>query len=66
MWLGEAFWDLTGADRIAVERADWILKSSVTSSVMRLQVADEPFREASSHSGELQRKLRAVLFPGSV
>jgi hypothetical protein len=63
MWLGEPFWGLTGADRTAVEHADWIHKSSPRSSVIRLQVADEAFVEGTGRSGELQGKLRLLLFP---
>lgn len=66
MWLGEPFWQLTGADREAVERADWLQVSHPTATVMRIQAAGECFKGEEGSSRELQVRLRSLLFPRTV
>jgi hypothetical protein len=63
MWLGQPFWQLTGATRPEVEKAEWIKISNVAPSVTRLQAADRCFTMAEGPAGELQRRLRTLLFP---
>ncbi|MBS1912879.1 MAG: hypothetical protein JST22_12910 [Bacteroidetes bacterium] len=63
MWLGERFWPVTGADKDAVEHAAWLQVSHPMPSVTRIQAADTCFTTAEGESGELQDRLRALLFP---
>jgi hypothetical protein len=63
MWLGEPFWQLSGASKDEVKAADWLKISVPSPSVMRVQAADECFTSAEGASGDMQRKLRALLFP---
>jgi len=63
MWLGEPFWQLTGADKTGVENARWLRASKPVPSVTCLQAANECFTTADGASGELQGKLRSLLFP---
>ena len=63
MWLGEPFWQLTGADRTQVESTPWLQISKPVPSAIRVQAAEKCFTTAEGKSGELQRKLRLLLFP---
>lgn len=63
MWLGKQFWALTDADRSEVERASWIQKKAAGPNALRIEVAPKCFDTAEGVSGEIQRKLRDVLFP---
>ena len=63
MWLGETFWHLTGADRKEIERSGWLQVAHPLAEVIRIQAAEEYFRTPDSASGEIQKKLRSVLFP---
>jgi hypothetical protein len=66
MWLGEPFWKLTGANRTSIETAEWLQISKLVPSVTRIQAAPKCFITANGKSGELQRKLRSLLFPETV
>lgn len=63
MWLGDRFWQLTGADRTQMASARWLRVSNPLPTVMRLQASDLCFTTAEGASGELQSKLRSLLFP---
>src|ERR1700730_17707363 len=63
MWLGESFWRLSGASREAVEDAQWLRVTSPASSALRIQAAERCFTSQDGPSGELQRRLRSLLFP---
>ena len=65
MWLGEEFWPLTGASKQAVLAADWLRCEQLPHGVLRVQAADAPFTAAEGASGDLQDRLRALLFPRS-
>jgi len=65
MWLGEAFWPLTRADRHEVASRDGLRISNPIPSVTRIQSADRNFTTAEGGSGELQTRLRSLLFPES-
>jgi hypothetical protein len=64
MWLGEQFWNKTGADRASVLSADW-LKTENIDSAIKVKAADIPFDTAEGQSGELQNKLRLLLYQNS-
>ena len=63
MWLGEPFWQGTGANKVGIERSQWLQLSKPQTSVVRIETAAECFATAEGASGELQRKLRILLFP---
>lgn len=63
MWLGESFWQLSGADRKQVADTEWLRISNPAPSVIRLQAAERCFTTAENGSATLQAKLRALLFP---
>ena len=65
MWLGEAFWQLTGADWKKVELSDWLHTSKPSPHVLKIEAAEECFKTPDGRSGILQRKLRHLLFPNS-
>ncbi len=65
MWLGEQFWPLTGASKQDVLAADWLQCEQFPQDVLRIQAADVPFTTAEGASGDLQDKLRSLLFPQS-
>lgn len=61
-WLGEHFWRLTGANREEVQNTPWVNMSPSGSSAVKLQVAPGCFVAAEGSSGELQKRLRSLLF----
>lgn len=63
MWLSQSFWQLTGADRGAVESAGWIQVSHPSNTVLRIQATERCFTSANDGSEEIQRRLRSLLFP---
>jgi hypothetical protein len=62
MWLGESFWQITGADKRHVADAHWLRVFNLAPSVVKLQAAERSFTTAEGASGELQSKLRLLLF----
>jgi hypothetical protein len=62
MWLGEPFWELTGTDKSKVEKADWLQISHPVPPVIKVQAANECFTTAEGANGELQQRLRTLLF----
>jgi hypothetical protein len=65
IWLGEAFWPLTGARREGICAQNWLRCESRPGGVVRLRAADAPFTTAEGRSGELQVHLRSLLYPQS-
>ena len=65
MWLAESFWSLTGADRGEVVKSNWLRISNPIPSVTRVESADRTFATAEGASGDLQNRLRSLLFPSS-
>jgi hypothetical protein len=63
LWLGNPFWALTGANQEQVEGTAWLRVSHPADSVTKLQVADQNFTTADGTSGDLQTRLRSLLFP---
>jgi len=63
MWLGESFWQLSGADRKQVAEADWLRTSNSAPSITRLQAAERCFTTIEEGSAAVQAKLRTLLFP---
>lgn len=65
MWLGEQFWPLTGASKQTVLAANWLQCEAHANGVLRIQAAEAPFTTAEGASGDLQDRLRSLLFPHS-
>jgi len=65
MWLGAPFWNLTGTDRTYVQNAEWLSRAHPVPEVLRIQAASTCFKSADGESGDLQRRLRALLFPNN-
>ncbi len=63
MWLGEPFWQLTKANKVEIERSQWLQISRPCPTVIRIEASSRCFTTAEGASGELQRKLRTLLFP---
>ena len=63
MWLGEQFWALTGANKQSVLAADWLRCEQLPQGVLRIQASDTPFTTAEGASGDVQDRLRGLLFP---
>jgi hypothetical protein len=62
MWLGEPFWQLAGMDKSSVVKADWLRVSNPIPSVTKVQAADKCFATADEESGQIQKRLRTLLF----
>lgn len=65
MWLGEPFWQLTKVNKAQVEGAQWIQVYRTQPTVLRIESSARCFTTDEGASGELQRKLRTLLFPES-
>lgn len=65
MWLGEMFWQLTKANKVEVERSQWIQVSRPQPTVVRIDASERCFTTDEGASREVQRKLRTLLFPES-
>ena len=62
MWLGETFWQLVGTERERVKNADWIHVSNPIPSVTKIEVSAECFSTSVGVNGELQNRVRSLLF----
>lgn len=62
MWLGESFWPLSGANRERVANSSWLKVSRLSSSVTRIQSSEHCFATAEGAIGELQTRLRSLLY----
>jgi hypothetical protein len=65
MWLGEPFWTLAGVTKVSIETAEWLNVSKPAPAAFRIQSAEECFATDRDASGEVQKKLRSLLFPQS-
>jgi len=63
MWLGERFWKFSGAEKSKVEETDWLQVSTCSSTTLRVQASPKCFTSETASDGDLQRKLRQILFP---
>ena len=63
MWLGPGFWKLTGADKQRLIDEPWANCVETAEGLLRIQPSDEPFASAEGEAGEIQRRLRSLLYP---
>jgi hypothetical protein len=63
MWLGEHFWTLTSASPGVVASAGWVQASSPWPGVLRIAAAGRCFTTPDGASGDIQDRLRRLLFP---
>lgn len=62
MWFGPEFWPLVGAKKDDIEHLAWVKSAISERDVVRVESALEPFVTAEGESGEIQQKLRKVIF----
>lgn len=62
MWLGERFWQLSGSSKQRVLSEPWLQCTEIAAGLTRVQAAAECFSTDQGEAGDLQRKLRALLF----
>ncbi len=63
MWLGASFWPLTGAKKEAVCAQRWLRCEEFPGGVVRIKAAETPFSEGTGEPGQVQSRLRSLLFP---
>jgi hypothetical protein len=63
MWLGRPFWKLSGASRKRVLAQSWLKCRELPNDVLQIQAWDAPFTSAEGEQGEIQVRLRELLFP---
>lgn len=63
MWLGEPFWQLTGASKMETRRAASLQVVDLSPEVLKIEAAPRLFTTDQGSSGELQQRLRSRLFP---
>ena len=61
MWLGELFWEVAGQNKEVVIQQDW-LDVEVFENYIKLKAQDHLFDSALGEQGELQNRLRTLLF----
>ena len=61
MWLGEQFWENSGTSKEKVLTCDWLQIEEI-GSVIKLRVQQSPFISSDGKEGELQNKLRELLY----
>jgi hypothetical protein len=62
MWLGEPFWQLGKANKRELEQLDWLEVSNPLTSVVRIEASPKCFATDRGVAGEIQRRLRTLLF----
>jgi hypothetical protein len=62
MWFGERFWQVSGASKQRVLSQPWLQCSEIAPGLLRVQAAARCFSTDEGEAGDLQRKLRALLF----
>lgn len=62
MWFGERFWQVNSASKQEVLSAPWLQCAEVVTGLMRVHAAEQCFSTDQGEEGNLQRKLRALLF----
>jgi len=65
VWLGEPFWQLSGAEKSSLAYFDWLRVSHPEQNVIRIQSAESCFSGPDAKDGEIQRRLRKLLFPSA-
>ena len=63
MWLGRPFWKLTGAGKREVMAQSWLTCRELPNGVLQVQAWPKPFTTAEGEEGEIQNRLRDLLFP---
>lgn len=63
MWFGEPFWKITGTSKQKVISQGWLKCEERPGGILRVQAAEQPFTSAEGEQGEIQRRLRELLFP---
>jgi hypothetical protein len=63
MWLGRPFWKLTGASKKEVIGQTWLKCHELPNGVLQVQAWPKPFTSAEGEEGEIQNRLRDLLFP---
>ena len=61
MWLGESFWEVAGQNKEVVIHQDW-LDVELSENYIKLKAQDHVFDSALGEQGELQDRLRSLLF----
>ncbi len=62
MWLGGAFWQITGADQKILCSQKWLRCDAWLEGVIRIRAAETPFTTSDGSVGELQEQLRKLLY----
>lgn len=63
MWLGPSFWAATGANKEALGSGRWLQCNELPGGIVRIKAADTPFTASNSETGQIQERLRSLLFP---
>jgi hypothetical protein len=62
MWFGERFWQVANADKQMILSQAWLKSREILPGVLRVQAAEQCFSSDQGEAGDLQRRLRALLF----
>jgi len=66
MWLGQGFWELTGADREAVKTCDFLKTEEQDYGVLNIKAGPRVFTSDEGEEAEIQNRMRRLLYPRSV
>jgi len=62
MWFGPEFWALSGANPVALQSCDGVSVTDLGDGVTKVTTALEVFRSAEGMEGDLQNRMRKMLF----
>jgi hypothetical protein len=65
MWLGESFWPAAGVKKDRLRAQSWLQVDELPSGTVRIRAAAEPFTTSAGQAGDIQGKLRALLYASS-
>lgn len=64
MWFGDRFWQVSGVSKGDVLAAPGLECTETTQGLLRVRAAEQCFTTDQGDAGNVQRRLRALLFPG--
>lgn len=63
MWLGDAFFELTGSDKNRIKSTDWLKVSEDDLGILKIVAQEAPFTMDQGKEAEIQNSMRDLLFP---
>jgi hypothetical protein len=62
MWFSDLFWKLAGTDKSSLSKTNCLQVTCPIATITKVRAADKCFSTDEGAAGELQRKLRVLIF----